>query len=275
MRVIGVDRVGAAGALLVFVCSLDGCDVLERPEYGRDCTDGPCQAGFECLTEQCVPIEPGTVAGEQRDEPKTGATWVWMPAGTFHYGCEPQDTQCEADEQPGRAEQVDGFWMMQTEVTSGAYDLCNASDFCANGEGVAFVYPVHSVDWHESKNFCAWVGGRLPTAVEWEYAAKSGRSRVYQWGDEAPNENLANCSGCGDPFEQTSSVGSFPAGDTPWGLKDMAGNVSEWTASSYDSSSKELRGGSWGRTPANLRASVRGGAEPARRFGDFGFRCAQ
>jgi len=127
----------------------------------------------------------------------------------------------------------------------------------------------------EAAAYCQWAGGRLPTAVEWEYAAKGGRSRIYPWGDSPPTATLANCDGCGDRFARIAPVGSFPSGDTVHGLKDMAGNVWEWTASDYGSQDKEVRGGSWGSDPPLLRAGVRRRYEPGWRFDNRGFRCAQ
>jgi formylglycine-generating enzyme required for sulfatase activity len=166
--------------------------------------------------------------------------------------------------------------MAQTETTVAQYDACVEAGGCVSGPDDSVGgsdHPVVNVDWHQATAFCRWAGGRLPTAVEWEYAAKSGSSRIYPWGDSPPTASRANCGlNCGDRFPRTAPVGSFPEGDTRHGLKDMAGNVWEWTASSYNSSNKELRGGSWRISPAVLRASVRNGYVPARRDDDFGFR---
>ena len=200
-----------------------------------------------------------------------------LPSGSFHYGCEPQDRECDNDERPGSTQRVAPLSMAQTETTVAQYNTCVAAGGCSSGPGNSdggSDHPVVNVDWHQATAFCRWAGGRLPTAVEWEYAAKAGSSRIYPWGDSPPTAR-ANCSSCSDGFERTAPVGSFPAGDTRHGLKDMAGNVFEWTASSYDSSNKELRGGSWDFNPAILRASYRFWCEPARRNDYYGFRCAQ
>jgi formylglycine-generating enzyme required for sulfatase activity len=218
-------------------------------------------------------------AGATRRDKKTALGWVWIPPGTFHAGCEPQDPLCAASEKPGAIRSVAGFWMLRSEVTVGAYKVCTASRACKPVAPPGFTqgsdHPVVLVDWHEATAFCAWLGGRLPTGVEWEYAAKSGLSRMYPWGDTPP-QGRANCAAdCGDTFENTAPVGSFPLGDTPWGLKDMAGNVWEWTSTAFDATNKELRGGGWIGTSRNLRASYHIGVSPTYRDGDFGFRCAQ
>jgi formylglycine-generating enzyme required for sulfatase activity len=197
--------------------------------------------------------------------------WVSLPGGTFHYGCEPQDSKCDSDEKPGSTQRVAPFSMAQTETTVRQYQACVTAGACQSGPGNSdggSDHPVVNVDWHQATAFCQWAGGRLPSAVEWEYAAKGGTSRIYPWG------NLI--SGAGAPvFQRTAPVGSFPEGNTTHGLQDMAGNVWEWTSSSYDSSSKEIRGGSWDGDPPVLRASSRGRDEPALRSGYYGFRCAQ
>jgi iron(II)-dependent oxidoreductase len=272
--------------------------------------DGRGCVGPELAVVSQPPARRGRRAGETMREPKTGAVWVWMPDGRFHHGCEPQDKQCDSDEKPGQKKSVEGFWMMQTEVTVAAYQACVRAGACeridddtpmmtCNGQNNRGEHPMNCVDWNAATAFCRWAGGRLPTAAEWEYAAKSGSSRVYPWGDEAPTGRRANfCDancptaldeaskktwvdngwvsfGEDDGWAGTAPVGSFARGDTPWGLKDMAGNVNEWTASSYDSSNKEMRGGSWRNSPPILRASCRYRDEPASRNVVLGFRCAQ
>ena len=208
-----------------------------------------------------------------------GIVWVKLPGGSFHYGCEPQDRDCDSDEKPGSTQRVAPLSMAQTETTVAQYDACVEAGGCVSGPDDSVGgsdHPVVNVDWHQATAFCRWAGGRLPTAVEWEYAAKSGSSRIYPWGDSPPTASRANCdSSCGDRFPGTAPVGSFPEGDTSHGLKDMAGNVWEWTSSDYNSSYKDLRGGSWFDNPAYLRASNRFRNGPARRNANFGFRCAQ
>jgi TolB-like protein len=229
-----------------------------------------CPRGMEASGESCGDAS-------QKVEPKSGLAFIRLPAGSFHYGCEPQDSKCESDEKPGRTAAVRGFWLGKTDVTVSAYERCvnagactkpdTGSDACTYGRRAD--HPVNCVDWGQANAFCSWVGGRLPTAEEWEYAAKSGESRVYPWGDQEPNGQLANYGNT----QKTTPAGAYPAGATKWGLLDMAGNVWQWTASDYDSSKKEVRGGGWSYRPRILRASLRYRDDPSWR-GDFiGFRC--
>lgn len=222
--------------------------------------------------------------GQTKVEPKSGLEFVYLPGGTCHYGCEPQDTQCESDEKPGRSVIVQPFWMGKTTVTVAAYAKCVSAGACtppvpgcrvSNWQvGGREDHPVNCIDWNQASAFCGWIGGRLPTAAEWEYAAKGGESRIYPWGNDAPDGNRA-FFGMPYPGDGTAPAESHGGGASKHGLLNMAGNVWQWTSSNYDATSKELRGGAWCNDARLLRASDRFRSLPAGTGAFVGARCVQ
>jgi formylglycine-generating enzyme required for sulfatase activity len=169
-------------------------------------------------------------------------------------------------------------------------------------------HPVVSVSWYDAEAYCRQYGKRLPTEAEFEYALRAGTQTTYWWGDGNPGSrrvaNIADMThtqqfpgrpwpimdGYDDGYGRTAPVGSFEA--NPWGLHDMIGNATEWTADWYDKDSYErslsrnptgpssgefrvLRGGSWLFGPVNLRSADRLWLHPALLGAATGFRCAQ
>ena len=151
--------------------------------------------------------------------------------------------------------------------------------------------PVVNISWEQARQFCADVGGRLPTEAEWEWAALGGRSAgVFPWGD-AFERGRANAGFPGrDGWDTVSPAGSFPANG--YGLVDMAGNVWEWVADWYAARYYEqsperdpigpsgglshvLRGGSFNTAPAFLRVTQRGVDSMDRKREATGVRCAR
>lgn len=155
-------------------------------------------------------------------------------------------------------------------------------------------HPVVHVNVHEAEAYCRWAGRRLPTEAEWEYAASvddEGHKRRFPWGDEAPGSSRANldCSG-----GWVVDVAAFPEGDTVHGLRQMIGNVWEWTATRFlpypgfssdpykeysepwfATPHRVLRGGAWTSRSRLIRSSWRNFYEPHRRDVLAGFRtCA-
>lgn len=139
----------------------------------------------------------------------------------------------------------DNFCMDRTEVTTSAYAACVASGKCTPVAGSCNAgvagrerHPINCVNWPQANAYCKAQGQRLPTKNEWEHAATGGDDRTYPWGNEPPKDQLC-WNGEGNDLgknnrKDTCVVGSYPKGDSPFGLSDMSGNVSEWLEDKYD-----------------------------------------
>jgi formylglycine-generating enzyme required for sulfatase activity len=141
-------------------------------------------------------------------------------------------------------------------------------------------HPVTGITWYGARAYCEWrgrkeqVGFRLPTEEEWEKSARGGFGRCYPWGNEFDPER---CNDNESEIKDTTMIGSYPKGESPYYCSDMAGNVLEWISSYYDEdqNSMVLRGGSWWYNWRAARCAHRYWAVPEDRDTYFGFRCAR
>jgi sulfatase modifying factor 1 len=137
-------------------------------------------------------------------------------------------------------------------------------------------FPVVHVTRFDAEAYCKAQTKRLPSEEEWEFAARGPNRRIFPWGDQW---RAGQVVWGGGPASRLQPVGSLPAGASPDGLQDMAGNVWEWTRSAVPTSQGSesiLKGGSWLEVnPATLRAAARFQEQPSYSSSDVGFRCAQ
>jgi serine/threonine-protein kinase len=197
--------------------------------------------------------------GDTWMRPADGMVMVYVPAGEFLMGLSDADGQADDDEKPQHTVYLDGYWIDRTEVTNAEYRKCVEAEACRkpgcwDDENYnAPDQPVVCVTWDDAQSYATWVGGRLPTEAEWEKAARGADGRIYPWGDEFDGSRLNYCdrnctvdwkdTSADDGYAVTAPVGSYPAGASPYGALDMAGNVWEWVADRYEE-------GYYARSPA-------------------------
>ena len=256
---------------------------------------------------------------------------VRIPAGEFTMGTS-DDHWAYDNERPSHQVFVPGFWIDTVPVANRAYlAFVEAGGYedrrwwtpegwewrCASGkrapafwlkdggqwlrrrfgrvEALPEDQPVQHVCAHEADAYARWAGRRLPTEAEWEKAASwdpvTSRKRRYPWGDEDPTPQQANL---GQRHHQPAPVGSFPGGASPYGVRQLVGDVWEWTASSFTgypgfrsfpykeysevffgSDYRVLRGGSWATDATACRSTFRNWDYPVRRQIFAGFRCVR
>ena len=160
---------------------------------------------------------------------------VLVPAGPFTMGA---DSGGEQDEHPAHEVTLSAFYIDKFEVTNAAYNRCVDAKKCKKPRKLGSEFedparPVVGVTWWDAEAFCAFAGKRLLTEAEWEKAARGTDGRIYPWGNDPPGDT----HGCyGFKEGRPCKPGSYPEGNSPYGVSDMAGNVWEWIADVYDAS---------------------------------------
>ena len=268
--------------------ALQAC--AERPNHDR-CDDGNAATPLDvCVAGECKGLALGA----------DDAPMVAIPAGDFSYG---SDTW--SWEGPRRLAHLPSFSIDEHEVTNAQYKRCVAAGACAapvrmrSGkiqdyyENVTYNdFPVLYVDWFEARNYCNWVGKRLPTEEEWVKAARgSADARDYPWGNEIVSGDANFKPGFTSFASDAAQVESYPKDVSPYGVYDMGGNVSEWTASAFSQASLDgpadwgldlvvVKGSAWRYGPGDYvntspRIDVRAFMTPWSPTPYTGFRCAE
>jgi len=272
-------------------------------------------------TSTVVPtlVQPEPPIGSSRVSEIDQMVQVYVPSGEFIMGSDDPEAKISTEggraypEIPVNTVYLDGYWIDKYEVSNGQYALCVDAGVCRPsylsssetrpyyyGDPKYANYPVIWVNWYMARAYCEWAGRRLPTEAEWEKAARGPDAREYPWGDEPLSGERANfCDiNCprtianpnfNDGYSDTSPVGNYPTGASPYGVMDMSGNVWEWTGTlimpyPYDSNDgrenlevngeRVWRGGPWSNGFWWMRSSVRYRSIPSYWQVNLGFRCA-
>ncbi|MBI1298289.1 SUMF1/EgtB/PvdO family nonheme iron enzyme [bacterium] len=231
--------------------------------------------------------------------PKVVFDWVTIPEGAFLWGSDTsKDLMAAGNETPQRQIYLSVYRIMRMPVTNAQYKVfVDATGHRTpehwHGKEIPKKkanHPVVNVSWRDAMSFCTWAGARLPSEAEWEKAARGTGGRIYPWGNQPPAAKRCNFN---RNVDDTASVGSYPAGASPYRVMDMAGNVWEWVNDWYqddyysvspDNNPKGpatgtfrvLRGGSWFELgDNNVRSAHRNNNHPAFWSYDNGFRCAR
>jgi formylglycine-generating enzyme required for sulfatase activity len=259
--------------------------------------------GCGLLSPTPAPTPPPTSTptpgiGSTQIAEKDGMVLMYVPAGESRMGSANTEQDAQRDEQPQHMVYLDAFWIDRTEVTNAMYAKCVKAGACQApwnsssdtiGDPRFDNYPVAGMTWQRAKVYCEWAGRRLPTEAEWEKAARGTDGRVYPWGNMPPDPQRLNYNA---NLGGTTEVGSYPAGASPYGALDMAGNLWEWVADWYDNdyyassppsnppgpppqAYHSCRGGSWNNTAPFVRAAYRGNDDPGKCDGLVGIRCAR
>ena len=277
-----------------------------------------------------ISIEPTAEAleiGSTRISEIDGMEQVYVPAGEFIMGS--TDVEAKLDLTGGRAYPeipqftyyLDSYWIDKYEVTNKQYHACMDAGGCTEPHRLFSYtyqdfftnpiydnYPVVWVNWFQANEYCKWAGRRLPTEAEWEKAARGTDGRKYTWGNDPYSEDKANicdinCTRAhalkqfNDGYADLAPVGSYPAGASPYGALDMAGNVWEWNSteirlypyessdgredaslSNYDPYGPDIervwRGSTWSNGLWWLRVTTRYHSKDSYSWYVLGIRCA-
>jgi len=239
-----------------------------------------------------------------------------VPQGVFAMGID-EDPSTDQRHKPLHEVFLDDFYIDEKEVTYAQFvtflnaiganldpesdQLTELIDLGSDVVGIVFSNafelkslsfvnrPATHVNWFGANAYCRWMEGRLPTEAEWEKAGRGTDGQTYPWGNEDPTSELANW---GNNVGETTNVGSYPNGISPYGIHDMAGNALEWVADWYGvgyyvrspsenpqgpsgGDARVVRGGGFGSPALLISVIARFAVTPGSFRSERGFRCVR
>ena len=229
-------------------------DLPAAADTGTQCGDTSCPT-LDGYTTNCNDQGLCAYASADASGWRRWDAWVFLAPGTFPMGGREVEGGA-ANERPVHDVTFDdGFFIARYEAAVLQYEACEGEDQCKapsvddwDGDGWGLNrsangrsdHPQNGLTWQQARDFCQWMGGRLPTESEWEYAAAGASRRTYPWGSApVPDCDRAVINEAGDPAGYgcdsggTWTVGSFPDGAAYSGALDMAGNVWEWVEDNW------------------------------------------
>jgi formylglycine-generating enzyme required for sulfatase activity len=268
--------------------------VVTAPPTPTDNTrPAPLQPGPS--TSQSTQAQNALIAPVQAPSPQpiVDPEMVQLPGGTFAMG-----SNDDISEKPVHQVRVKPFAISKFPITVIQWNECVIAKACVSERTGKDDAPVTNLSWSDTQQFIKWLVEvthkqfRLPSEAEWEYAARGGTATTYWWGEKL-QVGMANCKGCGEPYDakQPSMVDAFRP--NPFGLYEMGGGVAQWVADCWhknyrgapadgspwveDSNcpSHVIRSGSWKNDPNYIRPASRDRYDTNARYLTLGFRIAR
>ena len=292
-------------SILIGSLLIGACGGSEKEDDGPEDVDSGIVVSDAGVTENDASVaenDAGIIENDAgtEDEPPV---YISIPAGSFVL------SHGTALYNEGDTVTLSAFALKKTPVTVAEFEKCVAAgkcssknyktvsdlNYCNYNRGADWKkHPMNCIDLDGAKEYCEWIGGRVPTEEEWEYAATHNGTKhldtTYPWGNDAPTHcataqyyDSSYCQGnaaatlSNNTYKGTSDVSLHsPAGDSPLGLVDMSGNVWEWTTSLYIDGGLPyaLKGGSW-TTDLGLAIAGRISILSWNQYNDNGVRCAK
>jgi formylglycine-generating enzyme required for sulfatase activity len=235
-------------------------------------------------------------------ENSLGCPMLFVPSSEFIMGSD--DLDAAPNERPTMKVTLSRYYLSRYPIANRVYEQFDPSHMRKRANGAGDSHPVVYVSSLDAIKFCEWLSARerkkyrLPTEAEWEYAARGNDGRRYPWGNYEGRGDLANFADkntvfawsdreIDDGYAESSPVGAFPRGVSPFGMEEMAGNVWEWCLDYFENyrgghkvnprgptcgAKRAYRGGSWKSRFNSCRATARNSNVPSFSCNDLGFR---